>query len=105
MEVEKLKSIMKQKKISQIDLAALSGVPLNTIRNIFCGRTPNPRIDTMQAIKKALGLEEEKPTLAQQIVDTTLANLNIDDFNKLTPTEQQQVVAVFNSVVSTFKQK
>ena len=104
-DVVEIKKIMKQKGITQVMIAEQTGVPLRTINEIFRGRTPNPRIDTVQAIYSVVGIKVEQPTLAQQIVDTTLANLNIDDFNNLTPTEQQQVVAVFNSVVSTFKKQ
>lgn len=59
MDIEQLKKVMKEKGITQIELAKLSGVPLQTLRYIFSGRTPNPRIDTMQAIEKALGLNQE----------------------------------------------
>lgn len=104
-DMKKIKQALKDKKITYPMLAKMTGVPLPTITNFFTGKTKHPRIDTVQAILSAVGLEEEKPTLAQQVLDTTLANLNIDDFNNLTPTEQQQVVAVFNSVVSTFKKK
>lgn len=37
-------------------LSKMSGVPLQTLHNIFRGHTQNPRIDTMQAIEEALGL-------------------------------------------------
>lgn len=103
-DIEKLKKALKTKCITYTELSMLSGIPLNTIKKIFSGITPNPRIDTIKALEKVL-LESEKPTLAQQVLDTTLANLDIDDFNNLTPTEQQQVIAVFNSVVSTFKNR
>lgn len=53
---------MKLKSITQIQLANLSGVPLQTLRGIFSGKTPHPRIDTMQAIESALGLSKESNT-------------------------------------------
>lgn len=67
MDIEQLKKIMKEKGITQIELAKLSGVPLQTLRYIFSGRTPNPRIDTMQAIEKALGLNQEPREKLKQI--------------------------------------
>ena len=59
MNILEIKHFMKTKKITQIELAEKSGIPLQTLRGIFSGKTLNPRIDTMQAIENALGL---KPT-------------------------------------------
>ncbi len=57
MNILEIKNFMKKKHISQIELAEKSGVPLQTLRGIFSGKTLNPRIDTMQAIEEALGLK------------------------------------------------
>ena len=53
MEIQEIKLFMKNKGITQIELAEKSQIPLTTIRYIFSGRTQTPRIDTMQAIEKA----------------------------------------------------
>ncbi len=58
MDIQKTKSILKEKKITYEQLATLSGVPLQTIQKIFSGHTKHPRIDTVQAIEKALGLDK-----------------------------------------------
>lgn len=34
----------------------MSNIPKRTVDGIFSGKTKNPRIDTMQAIERALGL-------------------------------------------------
>lgn len=60
MEILEIKQFMKEKKITQIELSKLSGVPLQTLRYIFCGKTPNPRKDTMEKITSALGLNEPR---------------------------------------------
>ena len=39
------------------DLAEAAKVSLNTVKNIFRGYTECPRIDTVQAIEQALGLD------------------------------------------------
>ena len=57
MEVFEIKKLLNERKINYITLSEMSGVPLNTLRNIFSGRTPHPRVDTMRAIEKALGLD------------------------------------------------
>ncbi|MBQ7831296.1 MAG: helix-turn-helix transcriptional regulator [Clostridia bacterium] len=56
MEIQALKIYLKSNKITYEQLSERSGIPLNTLKNIFSGRTPNPRIDTMQAIEAALCL-------------------------------------------------
>lgn len=58
MEVFEIKKYLKEHKISYAELSEKSGVPIQTISKIFAGITPNPRIDTMQAIEKALNLKE-----------------------------------------------
>ena len=62
MDIEYVRQVMKEKKITQIRLSELSGIPIQTLRKIFAGYTPNPRIDTVDAIEKALGITNE-PTI------------------------------------------
>lgn len=59
MEVSEIKRYMKENKITYAELSEKSGVPIQTLSKIFAGITPTPRIDTMQAIEKALGLNQE----------------------------------------------
>ena len=60
MDISELKALKEAKKLSYDDLAELSGIPKTTLTNILLGRTPNPRIDTMQAIERALGVDKIK---------------------------------------------
>ena len=59
MNIEILKKILKERKITYAKLSELSGISIYTIKSIFCGRSKNPTIDTVNAIKKALGLNGE----------------------------------------------
>ena len=59
MNLELWKKVMKEQQMTQIDLSNKSSVPLQTIKYIFTGRTPHPRIDTINAIEKALGIDDE----------------------------------------------
>lgn len=60
--IEELKAKRKELKMTFEELSIKSGIPLRTLENIFHGVTKNPRIDTMQAIERALGLlQEEEP--------------------------------------------
>lgn len=60
MDIEYLKKVKKEKKMKLQEISDLSGIPKRTVDGIFSGKTKNPRIDTMQAIERALGIEEEK---------------------------------------------
>lgn len=57
MNIAEIKKYMKANKITQIELAKKSGIPLQTLRGIFSGKTQNPRIDTMESIRNALKIE------------------------------------------------
>lgn len=59
MNIQEIKEKMKSRGITQIKLSELSGIPLQTLRKIFAGITPTPRIDTVEAIEKALTLDNK----------------------------------------------
>lgn len=87
MDIIAIKKYMRENKISQIELAEKSKIPLQTIRKILSGVTPNPRIDTVDAINKALGLEKEKtPTQLSEGEEKLL-----EAFRQV-PQEQQDLV-------------
>lgn len=102
-EVERIKTYMKNNKITYEDLAAKANMSIGTIKSIFSGRTPNPRIDTLRIIKDALGLDEKKP-LADEIVEQ-VAELNIADYQNLSEDEKKKIAEIFNATVSAFKKK
>jgi len=57
--IQNIKGYIKEKNITYQQLSDLSGIPLNTLKNIFRGKTENPRIDTVQAIERALGIQPQ----------------------------------------------
>lgn len=58
MEIAEIKQYLRARKITYEELSTRSSIPIGTLKSIFSGRTPNPRIDTVQAIERALGLSE-----------------------------------------------
>lgn len=56
MDIQRLKERKKELHLSYDELAKKSGIPKTTLTNIFLGRTPNPRTDTVEAIERALGI-------------------------------------------------
>lgn len=60
MNLDLWKQRKKELKLKYEDISELSGIPLTTVKNIFCGYVKTPRIDTVQAIERALGIETDK---------------------------------------------
>lgn len=66
MDILEIKKYLKEHKITYKMLAEMSGVPESTLKNIFGGFTPNPRIDTIEAIERALGINEKSSPAEQE---------------------------------------
>lgn len=57
-QISRIKETLKKLGWKYEDLAAASGIPLSTILKVLSGQTAHPRIDTVNALEKALGLNE-----------------------------------------------
>lgn len=55
MNINDIKKYMKTNKITYSKLAEMTGLSVSTITKIFGGFAKYPRVDTMEAIEKALG--------------------------------------------------
>lgn len=53
---KRLKELLNEKQISLDYYAQMSGVPMETLRNIYYGRTSNPNIKTVMAMAEALDM-------------------------------------------------
>ena len=53
---KRLKEILGEKRISLEYYSQMSGVPMETLRNIYYGRTSNPNIKTVMAMAEALDM-------------------------------------------------
>lgn len=85
MDIDKIKKYMKSNNVTYADLSLKSGIAVDTLKQIFCGKTKNPRIDTMDAIMNALNLQEkfnnnEFYTTEEKILVTKYKQL--DDWGK-----------------------
>lgn len=49
----------KKLKLTNDAIAEISGIPKRTVEDFFRGASQNPRIDTVQAIERALGISHE----------------------------------------------
>jgi transcriptional regulator with XRE-family HTH domain len=83
--INRIKQRKKELGLTFEELARLSGIPLRTLENIYHGITKHPRVDTMQAIERALGLDAPAPEAskeAQQLF-TLLNELTEDELVEL----------------------
>ena len=53
---ERLREILAEKRISKDELAEMCDLPVETIRNIYYGKTPDPKVSTVMKISKALSI-------------------------------------------------
>lgn len=103
MDIQEIKQFMKANKITQIKLAEMSGVPLQTLRDIFSGSTRNPRIDTVQAIEKALGLAEAPPKQSAENKAETYSEAEkrlINAYRRLVPNMQEYFLEIIEQLAA-----
>lgn len=84
MDIIRIKSILKNKKMTYEELSEKSGVPIGTLKSIFSGRTPHPRTDTMAAILETLGVVSDSSTVSasKQNLINAISDLSDADVEK-----------------------
>lgn len=83
----------KEKKLTNKDISKLSGLPLGSIKNIFAGYTANPRIDTVQAIERALGMSPTEDTTDNQ----RLQDMSEPIRQTITP-DEEKILSVYREI-------
>lgn len=66
MGVEELNEERKRQKLSVAELAAKAKLPKGTVEKVLFGIVKNPRIDTMEAIERALEINEKSSPAEQE---------------------------------------
>lgn len=87
MSIEEIKIYMKKNKISYEKLAEMSGLSVSTVTKIFGGFAKYPRVDTMEAIERALGLGESATSQ-----NSTLAD------------DETELIALYRSLLPEYKE-
>ena len=107
MDIERIKKIMKEKKITQTNLSEITKVPLQTIKCIMSGRTKYPRIDTVEAIERALGIDLSQSNVNTAVfIDKSTNTLTkketrlLDAFNGLIPPMQDYILDMIEKLVA-----
>lgn len=78
-----IKMIIKEKGLNYEKLAEMANMSLSTIKHLMSGENKNPRLDTIEAIYKALGLigndetEESIKEIINEIKKLDAENLDI----------------------------
>lgn len=105
MNILEIKAFMKKNGITQIELSQKSNIPLQTLRKIFSGKTANPRIDTMQAIEKALGVSPEPQST--EITEERLQALGFDleAIKNLSDDDMRLIQSTLKTLVSELNER
>lgn len=61
MNIEELKKMKEKVKLTNQEIAELSGIPVSTVNKIFSGATQNPRYATLLAIEEVLNVKGKLP--------------------------------------------
>ena len=72
--LENIKKIKKQKNLTNESLSELSGISLGTLNKLLSGATEDPKLSTLLALKKALGvsMDELLGTSGAPVIDSGL---------------------------------
>ncbi|GEM_PF-6824090 len=85
----------KELKLTFAQLSKKSGIPLRTLQDVLQGRTINPRMNTVKAIEKALGISNCGSSKNMEFKEQRLFNA----FNELTPPMQDYFIEIMEKFV------
>lgn len=97
-DLELWESKKKQLGLTFDELSAKSGIPKRTILGVFRQEVTTPRIDTVQAIERALGISVELPVAVEPGLTDAQKRL-LRAFNSLIPPMQDYILEMTESLV------
>ncbi len=108
MDISLWKQRKKELKLTYEEISRLSGIPLTTVKYIFLGYVETPRIDTVQAIEKALGIiaqDDETGATRLVSVDEVVVLDKYREIKSLLGKEKGQacVVNLLDGIIENFK--
>lgn len=80
------------------NIATKAELPLRTVEQIMCGKVKHPRLDTVQAIDRALGISTESEQ-ADKLTAEERELLNY--FRALNPTMRKYALEIIKAALST----
>ena len=110
-DLELWKKRKKELKLTFESLSSQTGICISTLKDIFGGKTYAPRIDTVQAIEKALGIiDEEYEQKGRNFYNINLTGDETDVLFKYREVEKVMgekgkslVIDFCNSLIDAFK--
>ena len=96
--IEIFKARRRELNLTFEELSNKSGIPLRTLENIFHGITKHPRIDTMQAIERALELDEQQKSPPSELTEGEKEILSI--IGQLTDEEIKEARTILNYILN-----
>jgi transcriptional regulator with XRE-family HTH domain len=97
--IELWKKAKKEKKLSLMDLSNLTEISISTLKDIFRGATTDPRIETVQRIEKALGLDEKEKSPPIELSEGEKALIEL--FNRVPADKQDLVLQMIRVALET----
>jgi transcriptional regulator with XRE-family HTH domain len=97
MDIELWKQRKKELKLTFEDLSVQTGLSVRTLKSLFTGERSNTTTFTIQAIEKALGLENADANVPAEIQEL------INSIAKLQPSEIEEISNYVDFVVSKRK--
>lgn len=104
MDLELYKKVKKEKKMTIADIAKAANLPKGTVQNIFCGYIPNPRIDTIEAIERALGIEK-KPTNPITAEKLEALGFDLSEIENLSDNDLETIKNTLHVLVENLKRE
>ncbi len=93
--IAEIKDFLKKNKMTYKYISEKTGIPEGTLKNIFSGFTKNPRIDTIQAIEEACGINKTTDYNFAKITTSNDAQTVAQMFQDLTPRNQEVILKNF----------
>lgn len=72
MDILTLKELKKEMKMTNSEIAELSGIPVSTVNKIFSGETKNPRYGTLLAIEEVLVTKKKIPFAYNEMTESPM---------------------------------
>ena len=69
MDIEKIKSELKRRRINYDKLSEMTGISKSAIAKIMNGCAKNPRHETVRLIERAVGFEENAPLVSRYLTE------------------------------------
>lgn len=104
---KRIKNKLNENKMSYTDLALKTNLSLGTIKDIMRGHTEKPRIDTINTILKALGInpEDDYKYIPSNTTEEEIELLN--EFKKLPVAKQGEIAGYIKGLneIEEYKKK